>query len=146
MVDVPYRGSGPIVTALIGGEIDFAFADLSPFVPHVERGTLRVLATTGAQRYPQLPQVPTMRENGMPGLELRSWFGLFAPAGTPAPVIERLNAEVRKAFTDPVVVKDLQTRVGYDATPTSPEQLTALIKADMEKWGPVIKQLGLKPE
>jgi tripartite-type tricarboxylate transporter receptor subunit TctC len=146
IVDVPYKGSGPILPALLSGEIDLAVTDLSPFVPHVESGTIRVLGTSGARRYSQLPQVPTMRELGFPALELRTWFGLYAPAGTPAPIVERLNAEVNKVFKDPAVVKDLQTRHGYDPVPSTPQQLTALLKADSDKWGPVIKQLGLKAQ
>ncbi|WP_160142206.1 Bug family tripartite tricarboxylate transporter substrate binding protein [Pigmentiphaga humi] len=140
VLEVPYRGSGQILTALLAGDVNLSVADLSQYVPHVQQGTLRVLATSGATRFPQLPQTPTIGESGFKDTELSTWFGLFAPAGTPPAIIQRLNAEVVKILKDPQTVKEMQDNLGYDATPTTPEQLEALVKADMKRWGPEVRK------
>lgn len=145
MTEIPYKGSGQILQALLAGQIDFALVDLSQYVPFIQKGDLHALATTGEQRYVQLPDTPTLAESGYSSLVLRTWFGLFAPAGTPKPVIAKLNATVRQILSDPAVVQQLQQQYGYDATPTTPEQLTALVKSDAAKWGRVVKSLGIKP-
>jgi tripartite-type tricarboxylate transporter receptor subunit TctC len=145
MQEIPYRGSGQILQALLAGQIDLAIVDLSQYVPFIQKGDLHALATTGPTRYVQLPDTPTMRESGYPAIELRTWFGLFAPARTPRPIIDKLNAALRRVLTDPAVVSQLQTQYGYDAVPGTPEELTALIKSDSAKWGAVIKASGITP-
>ena len=145
MVHVPYKGSAPAVNDLIAGQVDLMFDNLPASIQHIRAGALRPLAVTSAQRSPALPDVPTVAEAGVPGYEASSWFALYAPAKTPKEIVERLNAEVRKALEDP----DMQKRfadLGGDIRPMSPAELTAFQKAELEKWAKVVKLSGAKAE
>ena len=141
MQHVPYRGSAPAVSDLLGGQINLMFDNMPSAIPHVKGGKLRPLAVTTAKRSPALPDVPTIAESGVPGYEATSWFGLLAPAGTPAPVIAKLNASILKALANPEVKKKLAEQ-GAEAAGEKPEQFAAFIAAETAKWGKVVKESG----
>jgi tripartite-type tricarboxylate transporter receptor subunit TctC len=143
LVHVPYRGSGPAVNDLVGGQVDVMFDNLPSSIEQVRGGNLRAIAVTSAKRSPALPDVPTIAEAGVPGFEAASWFGLFAPAKTPRPVVERLNAEVRKALADPEVQKRF-AEIGGEIRLYTPEEFGAFVKGELERWAPVVKASGAK--
>ncbi len=141
MVHVPYKGSAPAVSDLIGGQIDIMFDNMPSAIQHVRAGRLKALAVTTAKRSPELPDVPTIAEAGVPGYEATSWFGMFAPAGTPAPVVAKLNAALLKVLADPEVKKKLAEQ-GAEPHGEKPEQFAAFIRAEADKWSQVVKQSG----
>ena len=141
MQHVPYRGSAPAVSDLLGGQISVMFDNMPSAIPHVKGGKLRALAVTTAKRSPALPDVPTIAEAGVPGYEATSWFGLLAPAGTPAPVVAKLNASILKALADPEVKKKLAEQ-GAEPHGEKPEQFAAFIESETVKWGKVVKESG----
>ncbi|MCU4122187.1 Bug family tripartite tricarboxylate transporter substrate binding protein [Variovorax sp. N23] len=141
MQHVPYRGSAPAVSDLLGGQISIMFDNMPSAIAHVKGGKLRALAVTTAKRSPALPDVPTIAESGVPGYEATSWFGLLAPAGTPAPVIAKLNASILKALANPEVKKKLAEQ-GAEAAGEKPEQFAAFIVSETAKWGKVVKESG----
>jgi tripartite-type tricarboxylate transporter receptor subunit TctC len=143
MPHVPYRGSGPAVNDLIGGQVDVMFDNLPSSIEQVRAGNLRALAVTSAKRSPAVPDMPTLAEAGLPDFEASSWFALFAPKGTPPEITGKLNQEVRKALESP----DLQKRfadLGGEIRPMSPEELMAYVKTEHEKWAKVVKASGAK--
>jgi tripartite-type tricarboxylate transporter receptor subunit TctC len=145
MPHVPYRGSGPAVNDLIGGQVDVMFDNLPSSIEHVRAGNLRALAVTSLQRSPALPDKPTLAEAGLPGFEATSWFALFAPKGTPAAITTRLNQEVRKALESP----DLQKRfaeLGGEIRPMSPDDLMAYVRAEHAKWSRIVKSSGARAD
>jgi tripartite-type tricarboxylate transporter receptor subunit TctC len=144
MVHVPYKGSGQAITDLVGGHIKVMISGMASTLPHVKSGKLRGLATTGARRTPATPDLPTIAESGFPGFEASSWFGVFAPAKTPKPIISRLNQDIIKALQDPAVAKRLAD-VGFEITTGTPEQFAAYIQAEIKKWAKVVKLSGAKP-
>lgn len=141
MVHVPYRGSAPAVTDLLGNQIAIMFDNMPSAIQHVRTGRLRPLAVTTAKRSPELPDVPTIAEAGLPGYEATSWFGLFAPAGTPAPVVSRLHAAIVKVLAQPDVKKKISEQ-GAEVHSEKPEQFAAFIKAESAKWGKVVRESG----
>jgi len=143
IVHVPYKGTGQALPNLIGGHVAIMFGSTS-FVPHVKSGKLVALGVTGASRSSALPQVPTIAEAALPGFEVTAWNALFAPAGTPRPVVQRLNALVRDGLAQPEA-RTAMGRQGLEATPSSPEELARLVRAELEKWGKVVKAAGMKP-
>jgi tripartite-type tricarboxylate transporter receptor subunit TctC len=145
MVEVPYRGSGPATLDALAGQVPLAMVDLVAALPHIKAGKLLALAVTGTQRQPTLPDVPTMAEGGVAGYESTGWFGLVAPAGTPASVIARLNTEIVAALNDPEIAKAMRAQ-GVEAAPTRPEEFERFIKSETLKWARVIKTSGTKLE
>jgi len=143
MLHVPFKGSPPMLQALLNGEIDFAITATTPYANYVKEGRLFGIATSGGQREMVLPTTPVMRESGFPDLEFGNWNGLYAPAGTPNIVIEKLNAEVRKAMGDPAVSARL-IPAGIYPSASTPDQLRSLRRSDIERWGPVIRAVGIK--
>jgi tripartite-type tricarboxylate transporter receptor subunit TctC len=143
MPHVPYRGSGPAVNDLIGGQVDVMFDNLPSSIEHAKAGTLRPLAVTSAQRSPAIPNVPTLAESGLPGFEATSWFALFAPKGTPAAVVAKLNQEVRKALETPELQKRF-AELGGEIRPMSPDELMAYVRSEHDKWAKVVKTAGAK--
>ena len=141
MVHVPYKGSAPAVSDLIGGQIDIMFDNMPSAIQHVRAGKLRPLAVTTAKRSPELPDVPTIAEAGVPGYEATSWFGMFAPAGTPAPVIAKLNGALVKVLADPEVKKKLAEQ-GAEPYAEKPEQFAEFIRKETAKWSKVVKDSG----
>ncbi|WP_240648562.1 Bug family tripartite tricarboxylate transporter substrate binding protein [Variovorax beijingensis] len=145
MTHVPYKGSGPCVQDLLGGQVDAAFADMSSTVEIVRAGRLKALANSGPSRIPMLPDVPTMTEAGYP-FTTYAWYGLLAPAKTPPAVVRRLNEAVNQALKDPVVVQRLRELNFTDLPQNTPEQFAATIQKDMRDWGALVKDIGLTPE
>jgi tripartite-type tricarboxylate transporter receptor subunit TctC len=143
MPHVPYRGSGPAVNDLIGGQVDVMFDNLPSSIEHAKAGTLRPLAVTSAQRSPAIPNVPTLAESGLPGFEATSWFALFAPKATPPAVVAKLNQEVRKALGTPELQKRFAD-LGGEIRPMSPDELAAYVRSEHDKWAKVVKTAGAK--
>jgi tripartite-type tricarboxylate transporter receptor subunit TctC len=141
LVHVPYRGIAPAVTDTVAGRMDMLFASYISMGGHVESGKLRMLAIAGTQRHPRIPDVPTMAEAGYPDVQMQQWFGLFAPAGTPAPVVRKLNAEFVKAL-DSDDVKDKVLPQVASVIPGPPEELAAMVARDIVRLGQVVKDSG----
>ena len=145
LVHVPYRGSGPAMSDLVGGHVDIAITTIPPSISQIRGGLLRAIAVTGSSRLSILPDVPTIAESGVPGYDAVIKYGMVAPAGTPRPIVERLNAELNAALR----AEDVRARIldeGGDALSGTPEQQAADIDAEETKWGAVVRKLGLKPE
>jgi tripartite-type tricarboxylate transporter receptor subunit TctC len=140
---VPYKGSGPAITDLIGGQVNMMFDNIPSAISHIRGGKLRALATTGAKRASALPELPTMMEAGVPGYVADAWFGLVMPAGTPKEVIARMNAEGQKAAKAPEFVKRM-TDLGYEIVGGTSEQMAAMIQDEVKRWGPIVKASGAK--
>jgi len=144
MTHIPYRGSGPALTDLLAGNMDVMFDNLPSAMPHIQAGTLKAFAVTSAVRSQALPQVPTVAEAGpLPGFEASSWFGLLAPAGTPAEVVNRLQQETAKALNAPAVKERLNAQ-GAIPSGNTPAEFAALIDAETRKWAEVVKASGAK--
>lgn len=141
MQHVPYKGSSPAVTDLLGNQIGIMFDNMPSAIQHVRSGSLVPLAVTTAKRSPELPSVPTIAEAGVPGYEATSWFGMFAPAGTPAPVLAKLNAAIVKVLAQPDVKNKINEQ-GAEVYSETPEQFAAFIQAESVKWGKVVKESG----
>jgi len=143
MVHVPYRGAGPALTDGISGQYQVAIWTPLAVAAHVAAGRLRALAVTGPARLPLLPEIPTFAEAGLPEFDKQSWFAVFAPAGTPAPVIERLGSEIRLMLADPTM-RGVLSRQGVEPFISTPEQVTAMLRADTEELRRVIRAAGIR--
>ena len=141
MVHVPYKGSAPAVTDLLGNQIGIMFDNMPSAIQHVRSGKLVPIVVTTAKRSPELPNVPSIAEAGVPGYEATSWFGMFAPAGTPAPVLAKLNAALVKVLAQPDVKKKINEQ-GAETYSETPAQFAAFIQAESVKWGKVVKESG----
>ncbi|MBI2293639.1 MAG: tripartite tricarboxylate transporter substrate binding protein [Betaproteobacteria bacterium] len=142
-IHVPYKGTAPAGLAVISGECDLLIDQLAPSLPHIQAGKLRALAITMEKRSPQLPQVMTLRESGITGGEAIGYTALVAPAGTPPAILERLNAAVVSLLKSPAIVERFASQ-GSNAYPTTPEQVTQQLRADLAKWATVIARAGVK--
>lgn len=138
MVHVPYKGTGPALQDLLGGQVDLTFGTAPPFMPHIASGKLRVLAVTGKQRLPSLPDVPTTAEAGYPRVDATSWFAVFAPAAVPKAVVEKLTADIRAVVQNPAFQQKAQEQ-GATADYQTPAQLADKVKADLANWATVVK-------
>jgi tripartite-type tricarboxylate transporter receptor subunit TctC len=145
LIHVPYRGVAPAVTDMVAGRVDLMFSSYVTAGPHVESGKLRMLAIAGAKRHPKFPELPTMTEAGFPGVEMEQWFGLFAPAGTPEPVVRKLNEAFVEALQSDEVRNTLLPQ-GAVIIPGTPQDLAAMIARDIVRLGQVVKDSGAKPE
>jgi|KBSMisStaDraftv2_1062788.scaffolds.fasta_scaffold00249_22 tripartite-type tricarboxylate transporter receptor subunit TctC len=145
IVHVPYKGSGPALTDLIGGQVQLMFANLTAALPAVKPGRLRALAVTGRQRSTAAPELPTVMEAGVPGYVVISWFGLFAPAATPRDIVMRLNKEIAMATRSADVRERLATE-GAEPSATTPEEFGAFVKSEVAQWGKVIRDAKITPE
>lgn len=143
LVHVPYRGSAPAVTDLLSGQVQVMFATLPTVLPHVQADKLRGLAVTAARRLPSLPNVPTLAEAGYPGLVADAWFGLFAPASTPAAIVARLNAETAKGL-QAADARDTLAKQGFALTSSTPAEFAEHVRGEVAKWAKVIKDSGAK--
>ena len=141
LVHIPYRGFPPAVTDMLAGNIDAMFAIIPAVLPHVKAGKMKPLAVTGTRRNPMSPDVPSVAELGLPGLESLAWNGLLAPAGTSAEVLARLSAETVKGMQRPET-KEALGRLGFDVVASSPEEFARWIRAESEKWARVIRISG----
>jgi tripartite-type tricarboxylate transporter receptor subunit TctC len=145
MAHIPYRGTAPSITDLIGGQVDASFTGAPVVLPHVRSGALRALAVSSPQRLATLPDVPTVAESGHAGFEADQWYGLVAPAGTPAAVVARLNAEVNKALQSPEVAQQLATE-GAIPMPGTPGDFRDLIARELPRWAEVVKAGKVKAD
>jgi tripartite-type tricarboxylate transporter receptor subunit TctC len=141
LIHVPYKGGGPANAALLSGETDFMFSNTASAIPHVKSGRLRAIASTGSQRSPIAPDVPTIAESGVPQFVVTGFYLLLAPAGIPRAIVTRLNAEVAKALEAPAVRTRL-AELGAHPVGSSPEACADLIKSEIAKWAPVVKASG----
>ena len=145
MEHIPYKGTGAVMPDLLSGRVPMMFENVAVMTPHVKKGSLRALAVSSQKRTPLLPEVPTVAETGMglEGFEVLGWFGLYAPAGTPADIVRRLNAEVNALIVQPATVQRFRE---LGATPFGgpPEALAAFLRTEQDKWGKVIRDLGIK--
>lgn len=141
VIHIPYKGSGPAVTDLVGGQVDFMFDNMPASWPNVQAGKLRALAVTTANRSSTAPDLPTMQESGFPGFDVSSWFGVLAPKGTPSDIVEKLNKVIRDALAKPEVQQQL---AGLGAVPanTTTAQFAAFIKSEVDGWAKVVKASG----
>ncbi len=145
IIHVPYKGGAPQVTALLAGETQASFATVGTVINHIRGGKLRPLGLGSTKMSKALPGVPTLDESGVKGYDMSPWIGVFAPAGTPKPVIDRLNAEISKALALPDVVRSLENQA-LDAAPGTVDQFNTVLKVDYEKYGKLIKLTGAKIE
>ena len=143
MLHIPYRGAGPAMTDLLGGQVDFMFDNLPTALPHIKAGKLRGLAVTSASRSPLAPELPTMAESGLLGFELSTWFAFFAPAGTPRAIVDKISGDMRRVLAQP----DMQQRlaaIGVDIRASTPDELATFQRAELAKWAKIVKDSGAK--
>jgi len=138
---VPYKGSGPAMQDLLGGQVKVSFAGIPNVLPHVKAGRLRALAVSTPQRSPDLPDVPTAAEAGVPGYQATLWLNLAAPAGTPGDIVQRVYAETAKALQDAELQQNFRA-AGVEASPMSPQELAGFMRGEYEKWGKVVRDTG----
>jgi tripartite-type tricarboxylate transporter receptor subunit TctC len=145
VLHIPYKSTPPALNDVIGGRVSMMFIDLAPGLEHVRAGTLRALAVTTKERSALLPDLPSLHEAGIPGYDVTSWAGLFAPAGTPKEIVARLNEEVRKIIANP----DAKARIavtGFDAFTGPPETLASFVQSELANWSRLIKDAGIEPQ
>lgn len=145
IVYVPYKGGAPATAAAVAGDTQLTFANYSDALPQIRAGKLRALGITSSRRFPQSPEVPTIAESGVPGYAVDSWNGLFAPAGTPAEIVNRISVAVQQGFKDPTLRKRMED-IGATPVGDTPEQFRALVQSELQKWGTFVKQTGIKVE
>lgn len=145
LLHVPYRGSGPAVVDLVAGRITMMFDATPSLLPFITAGKLRALAAASPQRHRLLPDVPSFAELGYPGMDIALWYGVAAPGGTPAPIVQRLNAELIKILSTPDIRKSL-TEQGADVQGGTPEEFVEFMRHESARWGTVVKRAGIKPE
>ncbi len=145
ILHIPYKGSSPALIDMLGGQVMMMFDNVPSALPHIKSGKLRALATTGAKRDATLPDLPTIAEAGVPGYESGVWFGLLVPAGTPRDIVAKLNAEAVKGTKSPEFVKRM-TDLGYNIIGSTPEQMTEMLKTEVNTWGPIVKASGAKAD
>ena len=142
---VPYKGSSAPVTDVMGGRVSAMFCNLPLCLPHIRAGKLQALGVTSSKRTPLLPEVPKIAESGVAGYDVEGWFGLFAPAGVPRPIITRLNHEVVRILQDPKVKESLLAQ-GAEPIGDSPEAFAAFVKKEHDRWAKVIRDAGITPQ
>ncbi|MBP5991869.1 MAG: tripartite tricarboxylate transporter substrate binding protein [Piscinibacter sp.] len=145
IVHIPYRGGGPALTDTIAGQVDMSFPVLSAAQGHVQAGKLRALGVTGSKRSPLMPNVPTIAEAGVPGYAFETWFMVFAPAGTPKPVIDKLNASLTSVL-QAATVKERMAKEGFEPTPSTPAAAATRLQAEMPKWAKLVRERGITAE
>lgn len=145
MVHVPYRGAGPAMIDTINGNVPSMFDSLPSAAPHIKAGKVRALAVSSTQRSPAFPDVPTMKEAGYPDLISYSWFGISVPAKTPAPIVDRIATEMQAVLKEPAVVKRWE-EIGAEPSTMTPTEVTRFVQEEIDKWTPVVKSSGAKPE
>ena len=143
MTHIPYKGSAPALTDLLSGQVSSMFDNIPSALPHIKAGKLRALATTGAKRDATLPDLPTIAEAGVKGYESGVWFGLAAPAGTPADIIAKLSAAAIQGTKSPEFVKRM-TELGYNILGTNAAEMASMNQAEIQRWGPIVKASGAK--
>jgi tripartite-type tricarboxylate transporter receptor subunit TctC len=142
---VPYKGSAPALTDLLAGNVALLFDSIPSALPHVRAGKLKGIAVAASRRSPVLPELPTLSEGGLAGFAADNWFGIMAPAGTPAAIVAKLNADLSRAL-DSAEVKEIVARQGGELMASTPQQMAAQIRSDREKWGKVVRESGARIE
>lgn len=145
LAHIPYKGSAPAVTALLAGEIDALFDNVPNVVQHIKAGKMKVIGVSGLQRSALLPEVPTVAESGVPGYEVNVWFGMQVPAGTPKPVVDKLNRDMVTLLTEPDVVKRFRDQ-GVEVVASTPEQFSRLVRSEVAKWTQLIREANIRIE
>jgi len=145
LLHVPYKGGGPAIVDTIGGQVSMMFGNMGSVLPYIKDGKLRALAVTTSKRFAPLPNVPTVAESGVPGYEISEWLGLFAPAGTPKEIVDRLHKEVVAILKSPGVAEKLSAE-GFEPVGSAPAEFAAFIREDIAKWATVIKQANIHLE
>ena len=145
IIHVPYKGAAQATTDLVGGQVQMMFGPLVAIMPLAEAGQIRALAVTSPKRTALAPNVPTMIESGIPGFEISTWYGLAAPAGTPRPIIDRLNIETNRALKLPEVIEQFRIQ-GYETIGGTPDEMNTQIKADVARWTRIIRDAGIEPQ
>jgi tripartite-type tricarboxylate transporter receptor subunit TctC len=145
MLHVPYKGSGPAVTDLLGGQVDYMFDSVTSAAPHIRSGKLRAIGVTTLKRSSALANVPTIAEAGLPGYELSPWFAVYMPAGTPQPIVDRMNAALLEAMKVPEVQARFAA-IGAEPIGSTPQQLATHLAAEMAKWGKIIQERGIRAD
>ena len=145
LLHVPYKGTGPALNDLLGGQVTLMFAQMSSVLPHIKSGKLRALGVASLKRSPVMPDIPTLAEQGLPRFEAVSWYALMVPSGTPRDVVDRLSVETQRLFARPDL-KDKLAAMGMDAGAGKPQDLAAAIQAETVRWAEVIRQKNIKPE
>ena len=145
LTHVPYKGSAPAIQDVMGGQVPMSFETVTVALPQIKAGKVKAVAVTSAKRSAQLPDVPTLAESGVPGFDVSSWQALYLPAGTPAAIVAKLNAEVQKIVAQPEVKAKMES-LGLEYAPNSPAQFTEFQKAEQARWAKVIKDGNVKPD
>ena len=145
IVHIPYKGSAPALTAMLSGEVDFNFENTLIVLPHIKSGKVRPIAVTGAQRSKLMPELPTIAEDGLPGYSASGWYGMVAPAATPRDIINRLNAETVRILRMPDIVERL-SGLGAESAANTPEQFSAFIRSEIDKWAKLVKSANMKAD
>lgn len=145
MLHVPYKGTGPALVDLFSGQVSLQFTSMPAVLPHVKTGKLKGIAVGSPKRSPAVPEVPTVAESGVPGFEFVAWYGLFAPAGTPPAIINRLNGQIVRILGDAERSQRLASQ-GAEPSPTTPEGLARYMREDHERWKKVIKDANIRVE
>ena len=143
LLHIPYKGGAPMMTDLIGGQVQLAFDNLPSSMPHIRAGKVRAIAVTTPERWPDAPEIPTIAESGVPGYEVSAWFGLLAPAGTPKAVVDRLHRTAAEILADPAFEKRL-LELGAKPSGITPEQFAAMLEREIAKWREVAEKNGIK--
>jgi tripartite-type tricarboxylate transporter receptor subunit TctC len=146
IVHVPYKGGGPMVQDALGNQVELAIGSVSVLAPHVKGGKLRAVAITGDKRSLALPDVPALSEQGFPGFSALAWWGIFAPAATPKPIMDKFHAELVKAYNSPDLKKQLTEQLGMDLVLSTPEDLQKWLTGEMQRWGKVVKENNIKAD
>lgn len=145
ILHIPYRGGGPALIDTISGQVDMSFPVLAAAVPHIQSGKLKALGVTGSKRTPLLPEVPTIAEAGLPSYGFETWFMLFAPASTPKPVIDKLNAGLRQVLESPEL-KERMAKDGFEPMPSTPAEARARLERELQMWAKLTKERGITAE
>ena len=145
MQQVPYKGSAPALTDLIGGQVQLIFDSMPSAMPHVKSGKVRALAVTTAKRSPTVPDLPTIAESGVPGFDISTWYGVWAPAGTPKDIVNKIAAEIAKALHQPAVRERLAA-LGAEPVGNTPEEFAAYCQSELAKWSKIVRESGAKAD
>jgi tripartite-type tricarboxylate transporter receptor subunit TctC len=145
MVHVPYKGGGPAVQDLVGGQVPVGVLGSTPLIPHHKAGRIRIIAFTSKERFAPMPEIPTLHESGLAGFDTTQWLGILAPKGTPAEIVNRVYAETRKAL-ELQEVKERLAQAALQPVGSSPKEFDALIRGDLERWTAVARELKLEPQ
>jgi tripartite-type tricarboxylate transporter receptor subunit TctC len=146
LVHVPYRGGGPMTQDALGGHIELTIGSVAVLASHIKSDSLRAVVQTGAKRSHVIPDVPTLAESGFPGFSAVAWWGIFAPTGTPEPIMQKIHAELTKAINLPDVKKTLTETLGMDVAASSPAELQKFLTSEMARWAKVVKENNIKAE